>query len=324
VLTKTIKTKIMKTMKLFLTFALIGIFQMANAQTNVHATGTFTNTNAAAINVFLTLSDGGGTITTAVVQTDVNGYYSHIFSANSSQGTISLESADCNFDSIAETKAYNLITGDTLVNFTTVDYCPTVTTTCFAYFSIYQAQDSTGNFIASQLIVNDSSSTTGTGNLTYTWDFGDGATGTGSALSHTYSGNGPYLLCLTIDDGLGCTDTYCDTISVDSLGMIEAEGFTLNIGVEPTLSVEKIDFSSAVSIYPNPAVNFINIEFNTGDKALNRITMVDLSGKVVYENNSNSTSSNMTTISTDGIAPGTYLIQMLFDNEVHNEKVIIK
>lgn len=293
---------------------------------SVYASGNFTNTNSAAINVSLVLFDGTTTTTTTVV-TDNNGNYSHTFSTSAtSQGTIYMYAQDCFSDSIFETKTYNVSVGDTTVNYTTFDYCPVITppTSCFAYFSVSQALDTSGTAIASQLIVTDSSSTTGTGNLTYTWNFGDGNTGTGSALSHTYSGNGPYVLCLTIADTSGCTAVHCDTISIDSLGMLESEGFTLNIGVEPTLSIEKIDFSSILSIFPNPAVNFINIEYNTVEKALNRITMVDLSGKVVFEESNSNSSSNMTTINTENIAPGTYLIQMLFDNEIHNAKVIIK
>ncbi|MFK8046776.1 MAG: PKD domain-containing protein [Crocinitomicaceae bacterium] len=313
----------MKTMKLFLTFALVGIFQMASAQMNVIATGQLTNTNAAAINVTLVLFEANNT-TAVTVLTNPNGVYTHTFVANTDSGSVYMQVEDCNFDSIFEYQPYDLITGDTIAQFTTFDYCPTITTSCQAFFYVNQSLDTSGTAIASQVSIIDSSSTTGTGNLTYTWDFGDGSTGTGSALSHTYSGNGPYLLCLTIADGFGCTDTYCDTISVDSLGMLESEGFTLNIGVEPTLSVETIDFSSAVNIFPNPAVNFINIKYNTGNKELNRVTMVDLSGKIVFDESNTNSSNNITTINTENIAPGTYLIQMLFDNEIHNEKVIIK
>lgn len=57
----------------------------------------------------------------------------------------------------------------------------------------------------------------GTG-LTSTWDFGDGnfATGTGD-ITHLYASPGTYYVCLTISDFLGtCTDTYCDSITINS------------------------------------------------------------------------------------------------------------
>ncbi|MSQ03428.1 MAG: PKD domain-containing protein [Myxococcales bacterium] len=43
--------------------------------------------------------------------------------------------------------------------------------------------------------------------LTYTWDFGDGSTGTGATASHTYVDDGSYTWTLTVDDGDGGTDT---------------------------------------------------------------------------------------------------------------------
>ena len=302
----------------------------APASGNVYASGNLTNTNSAAINVSLTLTDVNGNITNATAVTNANGHYSHTFSTSpTSQGTIYMEVLDCNSDSIFETKSYDLNINDSLVNFTTADYCPPVTppTGCHAYFDVNQATTQTGTAVSGTLVVTDSSSASGPGvGLTHTWSFGDGNSGTGTQLTHTYAGNGPYVLCLTINDSLGCTDTYCDTISVDSSGnIIEAEGFVLVIGeYDAPLSIAKNDFSSSVKLFPNPARNFINVQFDSGEKSLNRITIYNLSGKVIYENNNTNTSNNMTTINTESIAPGTYLIQMLFDNELHNKKVIIK
>ena len=41
--------------------------------------------------------------------------------------------------------------------------------------------------------------------LTYAWDFGDGATGSGQTVSHTYAANGTYSAVLTVSDGRGGT-----------------------------------------------------------------------------------------------------------------------
>ena len=45
--------------------------------------------------------------------------------------------------------------------------------------------------------------------LTYSWDFGDGNSGTGVSPSHTYATGGTYTVILTVDDGNG--DTGSDT-----------------------------------------------------------------------------------------------------------------
>lgn len=55
---------------------------------------------------------------------------------------------------------------------------------------------------------------TGGGALSYSWDFGDGNTSTLQHPNHTYSAPGLYLACLTVSDGSGCTDTYCDSVYV--------------------------------------------------------------------------------------------------------------
>ncbi len=50
--------------------------------------------------------------------------------------------------------------------------------------------------------------------LTYSWNFGDGATGSGTSTSHTYSSAGPYTAVLTVSDGRGGSDTATVGITV--------------------------------------------------------------------------------------------------------------
>ncbi len=49
--------------------------------------------------------------------------------------------------------------------------------------------------------------------LTYSWDFGDGSTGTGMIPSHTYAAAGIYTVTLIVNDGLADSDP--DTSTVD-------------------------------------------------------------------------------------------------------------
>jgi PKD repeat protein len=78
---------------------------------------------------------------------------------------------------------------------------------CMAGFSI-SSQGCSFTFL-------DSSSTTNT-IATYAWDFGDGSTGTGANPTHVYGSSGSYVVCLTITDSLGCTDTQCRTVTCGS------------------------------------------------------------------------------------------------------------
>nr|WP_167110943.1 PQQ-dependent sugar dehydrogenase [Amycolatopsis viridis] len=49
--------------------------------------------------------------------------------------------------------------------------------------------------------------------LTYAWDFGDGATGSGVTATHRYPGDGPYTATLTVRDPLGGSGTTSFTVA---------------------------------------------------------------------------------------------------------------
>jgi len=87
--------------------------------------------------------------------------------------------------------------------------------------------------------------------LTYNWDFGDGSTGVGTAVSHAYVNEGTYVVTLTVDDGDGGVDI--ETLSVEVVNQAPTvtsmtapggdEGDTLtytvtatDVGVNDTLS----------------------------------------------------------------------------------------
>ena len=50
----------------------------------------------------------------------------------------------------------------------------------------------------------------------YEWDFGDGESGTGKTVEHTYDSAGEYDVTLTVTDSNGDTDTRTETVSVET------------------------------------------------------------------------------------------------------------
>ncbi len=72
---------------------------------------------------------------------------------------------------------------------------------------------------ATGLTVNFSASTSVGNVVSYAWDFGAGATGTGVTTSHTFSTFGAYPVTLIITDGCGQKDTLIQTINVCTGGL---------------------------------------------------------------------------------------------------------
>ncbi|HEV8361384.1 MAG TPA: thrombospondin type 3 repeat-containing protein, partial [Candidatus Thermoplasmatota archaeon] len=50
--------------------------------------------------------------------------------------------------------------------------------------------------------------------VSWSWNFGDGSTGTGRFPHHLYSDEGDFLVCLTVMDDDGATATYCKVVHV--------------------------------------------------------------------------------------------------------------
>jgi hypothetical protein len=55
----------------------------------------------------------------------------------------------------------------------------------------------------------------GGGIVSYTWDFGDGTTGSGAEVTHTYAAGGRYFPRLTVTDNAGLSSAFVDEVAVD-------------------------------------------------------------------------------------------------------------
>ncbi|MEM2983385.1 MAG: PKD domain-containing protein, partial [Candidatus Bathyarchaeia archaeon] len=104
--------------------------------------------------------------------------------------------------------------------------------------AIIKASPTTGE---APLTVNfdGSSSYDPDGNIvSYNWSFGDGATGSGARLNHTYSSAGTYTATLTVTDNEGATGTDSITISVSRHVIIPT---SLTIILDPSSIPENTD-----------------------------------------------------------------------------------
>jgi hypothetical protein len=165
----------------------------------------------------------------------------------------------------------------------------------------------------------------GNGSYQFFWDFGDGTSSTEAYPTHVYSGNGPWLLCLTMTSG-NCTDTYCDSISVDENGILNglivdghplsttysprSGGFTLNVISEIPSGISELNADAELRLWPNPVDNALNVAFQaTGGTGT--LSIIDGNGRTVKAIAERFTSgTNRLTIPVDELAPGLYLMRL--------------
>ncbi|MBO73920.1 MAG: hypothetical protein CMD33_01455 [Flavobacteriales bacterium] len=181
---------------------------------------------------------------------------------------------------------------------------------CNAEFDVEQATTPNGTPIAGavNVVVYDYNP-----NASYGWDFGDEGTSDEPFPSYTYNTDGPYTLCLTVTDvAAGCSDTLCQAISVDSLGLLEGfvEGFVITVidggegGTVNTVGELNALFSEA-NVYPVPAHDWLMLDGIESNVFWNA-RLMNITGTAVRE----FSGKGVTQLSLTGITPGLYLLQV--------------
>ncbi|MGB3868379.1 MAG: PKD domain-containing protein [Flavobacteriales bacterium] len=223
-------------------------------------------------------------------------------------------------------------TCDTLVVDANGTITPYPSPACEAGFWTIQAYDSTAGGVSP--IPNEvwvwNLSSGGNGNYQYQWNFGDGTGSTDPFPTHTYSGPGPWLLCLTMQSG-NCTDTYCDSVSVDADGMLNqlviggdhgiageasssgarSGGFTLNVIQQIPTSISEIPAFTDLKVWPNPVNDALNISFNNSMIGAAQVTVIEPSGRtVISESHSITNGGNTLRIPTDKLEQGLYMVRI--------------
>lgn len=167
-------------------------------------------------------------------------------------------------------------------------------------------------------IYNAYETSSGNGVLSYLWNFGDGTTSTLQYPMHQYAIPGQYVVCLTVSSAIGtntCTDTYCDSSSVQKM----ATGFLMsqfNVIPQIITNLNLNEKSIIVNAYPNPISDELVIEFiNKEFEKLNYV-LIDALGRTILTNNFEK---DKTTINTSQLSKGFYNLNVL-DADGHKIK----
>lgn len=176
-----------------------------------------------------------------------------------------------------------------------------------AQFNVYADSLNAGSFYVYDL-------STGTGAVSYLWNFGDGISSSQAYPFHQYAVPGHYIICLTItatSASLTCSDMYCDSSSIQRV----AAGFLMSqIQVYPqsVTGIKQSEIVTGLKAFPNPITDELTIEATTspGDNKLSYILTDALGRKVIAGDLNNS----KTTINTSTLEKGFYNLS------IRNEK----
>lgn len=101
----------------------------------------------------------------------------------------------------------------------------------------------------------------------YEWDFGDGTSGTGDSVSHTYTTAGNFTVVLRVTDNDGATSTAKKTIVVSAASEGSGgEGPTASFTATPLTgnSPLTVTFNASASTYPGHTITYYSWDFGDG------------------------------------------------------------
>lgn len=136
----------------------------------------------------------------------------------------------------------------------------------------------------------DFDAATSTGGNQFSWNFGDGNSGSGAQVQHIFTANGSYTVTLIVSNSCG-SDTITQTVVVAGI------------------SVPLLNGGGQVRLYPNPAVNSWRLEGAGLPNGAALFTLTDLAGRSVLQRTLTITDGKVVLDSDASTLPaGTYMV----------------
>ena len=148
--------------------------------------------------------------------------------------------------------------------------------------------------------------------LTFLWNWGDGTYDTIAYPTHTYNAAGFYTFCLSVTDGLGCSNTYCDS---SYLQKSPNSIISIEVISQLTTYIDFNELSKVIKIYPNPATNNISIE--SPQKA--EIEILSIQGQTILQNQ---IQQGKTEIDISGLAKGVYILKLSSNDKTEVKRIV--
>jgi PKD repeat protein len=167
---------------------------------------------------------------------------------------------------------------------------------CNADFSIQMMGTNTAQFT--------NLSTGGSGQTTYMWDFGNGASGNAQNPQYTYDTPGEFVVTLTMSDSVNCTSTASDTVTI-------------------TTNTSNINLIEDLKISPNPVTDLLQVQLNLIATSKVEISIINMTGQRVRQHQENLTDGNHRVfLPTNDLPIGMYLLHIQTENGLKTMKFL--
>jgi hypothetical protein len=255
-----------------------------------------------------------GIVVTHQLTTSSSGFYGDSLMLPGVVGTVVISTQNCNGATLSSTYSYSPNTGSVM----TIN-CPFVLCTsggggggggtpltCDALFVPDSNQVLPGLVHLVNACTTSYTGPAATTTTAYAWTFGDGGTATGAYPSHYYTASGTYYVCVTMvsatSNGYSCTDTFCDSITIDSAGFLVYKtqaGFTLQVIDASQLRTAEYP-ELRLHLLPNPAQRGTPITW-ASNASVEFAELTDLQGSVLRTGTSS--------LATEGLPAGLYFVR---------------
>lgn len=145
----------------------------------------------------------------------------------------------------------------------------------------------------------------GTGDASYSWDFGDGSTSTEEEPIHNYAIAGSYNVCLTISTD-SCEDTYCTVVDIAA-------------------ATEDISLTE-LTMFPNPARDVVQVQYHSAIAADAFVQLSTITGQAIRTLDVPSAvpGNNQIALPVQDIGSGMYLLTLrLTDGSSMTQKLLV-
>ncbi|MCJ8291783.1 MAG: T9SS type A sorting domain-containing protein [Crocinitomicaceae bacterium] len=147
---------------------------------------------------------------------------------------------------------------------------------------------------------------TGGGNATYSWDFGDSNSSTESDPIHAYGNPTSFLVTLTVTNECG-TDTFSDSITLSTVG------------------IDDLFLNGDVSVYPNPSKGEFTIDMTVLVSSDITVQVENILGAIVYVSTPGSVQGTYSESISLGNAPaGMYFVRVFAGEQQLVKKIIVE